>query len=268
MQDITLRPNIIKALLIRLIEILFIYGLIIFCFYYLNFLAGFSPFQDLLDSFNITAQTVNLTLISAAIALAALTLLYTFFKINNIKIILTENGLQHFSGILTVSRKEFPYVKAARTYFHKYFKVLKTGELIIELRGTDILNLRLPYISRVQDKANEIESLISKTITKQLTENIQKAEPKIQQQTVQNIVQTATKKDFTKESFIDDVLMISKKQKLSKNVYKVILSHLILTQRIMKNDIIGFLLRLQKAQLISEKEISEVLFDIENEVYH
>jgi len=268
MQDLTLKPNIIKALLIKFAEIILIYCLIIGCFYYLNFLAGFNPFKDLLDSFNIPFTTVNLTLVYSSITLAVLTLLYTFFKLNNTKLILSENGLQHFSGILTVSRKEFPYIKVARTYFHRYFRFLKIGELIIELRGTDILNLRLPYINNVQERINEIESLINQTITNQLVESIQKAEPKIQQPVIQKIVQTTTKKDFSKDTFINDVLMISKKQKLSKNVYKVILSHLILTQRIMKNDVIGILLRLRTAGLISEKEISEVVFEIENELYH
>ena len=267
MPDLTLKPSIFKALMIRFVEILLIYSLIIGCFYYLNFLAGFNPFQDLIDSFSVSASSINLSLIYSAIAIIVATLIYTFFKHNNIKLILTENGLQFLSGILVINRKEFPYLKVARTYFHRYFRILKTGEVIIELRGTDILNIRIPYISKVQDKVNEIESLINKSVTAHLTENIKKAEPTIQPKTVENIVETTVKKDFSKDSFIDEVLMISKKQKLSKNVYKVILSHLILTQRIMKNDVIGLLLRLQKAQLISEKEISEVLFDIENEVY-
>jgi hypothetical protein len=171
-ETIRVSPSLINAYLIELSKALLIIGSVVGAYFLVRYLAGEDPFVGILDTLGIPVVWA----IRALIALACLLLVAVFFS----TLSLTSYSLFFEGDSLTYSYGSF--FKATNTtkianitsVNFKPHSVLKLGDVVVELSGTEVKSVTVQYVAKAKDVSELINKLVIFKKSQQVEEINQK----------------------------------------------------------------------------------------------
>ncbi len=253
-ENLEIKPSVARALILVILEFALILGVLALGVYLVPKVSGidFSFFFDFVEK-DVLTQTIGYSIVAVFVLVIFLKVL----ELSTIRLVFLKEGFEYHHGRLIRRKKEIFYSNVIRV---NYTNGILDGEIALELSGTDILSIRVPHVVYPGAAASRIKKMIDDSVSQKLFEKIKDADKSIEEETAERIVGIVKSRAITKENIAVELERAADGEKLSKNIFEVILAHLLESGRLTKNDLSAVMFSLFERGLITKKDIADVLF--------
>jgi hypothetical protein len=248
------RPSIFLAIASAILEYAIVLLVIFFSIFIVNEISHAD--YSILLSF-ISEETIIFYFTLSLVVVFFLVLFLKIIDLLNLDVIFMKEGFEYYSGLFIKNKKQFFYSNLSRI---NYKHGILGGEVKIELTGTELVNISIPYVTYPGATAAKIKKIVDDSLAANLSDKLKFADKSLQEDTISSVVEMMRKKEITKENVAEEIENATKGEKLSKNVYAIILEYLIKRGRLSKADLSMVMFSLFEKSLITKKDIADVIF--------
>lgn len=255
-----LKPSIMLGVLESSFKLLIILGFGFIGLYYIPSLFGVDysqlfemispiiPLEALRTFFTYLAGLVFFVVIFANILESA-----------SIRLIFQNEGFEYHYGRIIGLKKDLFYSNVLRI---NYENGLLYGSISIELTGTEIREINIPYVRYPGAMTAMIKKRIDDSVSIDLFDCMRKEG--IEEETAEQLIRVVRSERITKENLATNIEHAVGGEKMPKNVFEILLAQLLRTGRISKSDLSNVLFSMHEKGLITKKDIADVLFYLNN----
>lgn len=261
-KPLEIKPGIFLGVLTVSFKLAFLFAFGVFGLYYIPSLFG----VDYSQLFEVLGTIISLdTLKSSVIYLAGLAYCIVVFaniiELSSTKLLFMNEGFEYHYGQIVGLKKEIFYSNVLRI---NYENGLFYGNILIELTGTDLRDIKIPYVRYPGATTAKIKKRIDDSVSNDLFERMKNADKSLEEKTAENLVMIVRSDRINKDNIATNLEHALDGDKVSKNVFEILLAQLLRTGKISKSDLSAVIFSMHERGLITKKDIADVLFYLNN----